>query len=155
MTVDNIAITTTEILRTHSISRSPAWIKVRGKWYQSLYVFLLVCYRIVGYLMIYQLWMKWESYYIMVTENDRDRKFSYTAICRSLFIRQYEISNYLINWIHKKIHHINAMTNFKCRIVNISTISFVIYLKPQIYTKGNSQHSWAALVFIYFFNCLH
>jgi len=39
----------------------------------------------------------------MVTENDRNRKFSYTFIYRSLFISQYDISNYLITWIHKKI----------------------------------------------------
>jgi len=55
MTVDNVAITTTEILRTHSISRSPAWTEVRGKCYQLLYFFWLVCYWIVGYLMMYQL----------------------------------------------------------------------------------------------------
>ena len=65
----------------------------------------------------------------MVTENDRDRKFSYTSIYTSLFIRQYEISNYLITWIHKRFHHINAMTNFKCRIINISTISLTVYAR--------------------------
>ena len=63
--------------------------------------------------MMYQL-LNDVSCYIMVIENIRERKFSYTSMYRSLFIRQYKISKQLITWIHKKkFRHIIAMTNFQ------------------------------------------